>query len=65
MKKIRLFLVTLRIGFAHATFHRNFKKALRQKKAGNIRKFKRYIYRAEDAWKRVIILTEKKKVLNG
>jgi hypothetical protein len=65
MRKIRLFLVTLRIGFAHATFHRNLKKAMRQKEAGNVRKFKRYIYRAEDAWKRVVILTEKRKVLNG
>lgn len=65
MKRIQLFLVTMRIGFAHATFHRNLKKAMRAKEAGNLRKFKRCIYRAEDAWKRVVVLTEKRKVLNG
>jgi hypothetical protein len=27
----------------------------------NVLKFKKYIYRAEDAWKRLVILTEKTK----
>jgi hypothetical protein len=31
----------------------------------NVIKFKKYIYRAEDAWKKVVILTNKNKPTDG
>ena len=59
MKKlIRLFL-KLRIGILHATYHRTLKKADKVRKQHNIVKFKRYVYQAEDAWRKLVILTEK------
>jgi hypothetical protein len=56
---------TIRIGILHATFHRNIVKAARARENSNIRKFKRHIYRAEDAWRKIVILTEKNKQTNG
>ena len=31
----------------------------------NVVKFKKYIYRAEDAWKKIVILTNKNKTTDG
>jgi len=50
-----------RIGLLHATYHRNMKRAELARTEQNVLKFKKYIYRAEDAWKRLVILTEKTK----
>ena len=55
----------IQIGFLHATYHRNLKRAEVARKQQNIIKFKKYIYRAEDAWKRIAILTNKNKPTNG
>ena len=49
------------IGIYHAKYHRNLKKAIRAKNKKNIEKFKKYIYRAEDAWRQVVLLTQKNK----
>lgn len=50
-----------RIGLLHAAYHRNMKRAEQARTDQNVLKFKKYIYRAEDAWKRLVILTEKTK----
>ena len=52
----------IRIGFLHATYHRNLKHAEVARKQQNIIK---YIYRAEDAWKQIVILTNKNKPIDG
>lgn len=54
-------LLKFRIGILHATYHRNIKKAESARTDQNIILFKKYIYRAEDAWKKIVILTEKLK----
>ena len=50
-----------RINMLHATYHRNMKRAEAARKEQNIIKFKKYIYQAEDAWRKIVILTEKTK----
>ena len=51
----------LRIGMLHATSHRNVKKAETARQKQDVVEFKKYIYRAEDAWRKLVILTEKSK----
>lgn len=48
-----------KIGILHAAYHRNMKRAEAARQQQNILLFKKYIYRAEDAWRRLVILTEK------
>jgi hypothetical protein len=54
-------LYNWRIGMLHATYHRNIKKADFARKQQDIIKFKKYIYQAEDAWRKLVILREKTK----
>ena len=49
----------IKIGLHHASYHRNYKKALKAKEKKYIYKFKKYIYKAEDAWKKVVIISKK------
>ena len=49
------------IAFYHAAYHRNLRKAQAARVKQDIIEFKRYIYRAEDAWRKVVVLTEKTK----
>ena len=49
------------IGIYHAKYHRNIKFAESAKNKKNIEKFKKHVYRAEDAWRQVVVLTEKNK----
>lgn len=49
------------IGIYHAKYHRNMKFAELAKYKKDIEKFKKYIYRAEDAWRQVVLLTQKNK----
>jgi len=65
LRGIRSKILYIRIGLAHAAYHRNLRKADAARLDSNLIKFKKYIYRAESAWKRVVILTEKQKLLNG
>jgi hypothetical protein len=51
----------IRIGVLHATYHRNMKRANQSRTKQDIVKFKKYIYRAEDAWRKLVILIEKNK----
>lgn len=57
MKWIR----TLRIGLLHATFHRNMRRAESIAVSRDIEKFRKYIYRAEDAWRKLVVLQERNK----
>ena len=56
-------LRSIRIALLHAAYHRNMKKAVQvmDSEEKDIFKFKKYIYRAEDAWKRVVKIKEKQK----
>jgi hypothetical protein len=51
----------IKIGFLHASYHRNLKKAEQSRKQQDVLKFKKYVYKAEDAWRKLVILTEKSK----
>lgn len=51
----------IRIGLLHAKFHRNMKQANLAREKQDIIQFKKYIYQAEDAWRKIVILTEKSK----
>jgi hypothetical protein len=57
-------IIEIRIALLHATYHRNFKKAMLAKENVNLNSFKKHVYRAEDAWRKIVILTEKIKT-NG
>jgi len=49
----------IKLGLYHASYHRNYKKAVKAKDVKNIYKFKKYIYKAEDAWRKLIIISKK------
>ena len=53
------FLDKIRIGIYHATYHRNYKKALLAKDDKDLVKFKKYVYKAEDAWKKIVTIKRK------
>lgn len=61
MKRILNIFRRFTIGFYHASYHRNMKKAEIARKSHDILQFKKYIYRAEDAWRKLVIITEKTK----
>jgi hypothetical protein len=54
-------LYKIRIGWHHAAYHRYMKRADQARQKQDIVEFKKYIYQAEDAWRKIIILTEKQK----
>ena len=45
----------------HAAYHRNMKRMVQARSKHDIVKFKTYAYRAEDAWRKIVVLTEKLK----
>lgn len=49
----------LRIAFLHAKYHRNLKRAEQSRKKQDIISFQRYIYQAEDAWRKLVIIKHK------
>jgi hypothetical protein len=49
----------LRIGFLHAKYHRNLKRAERARIQQDIIAFQQYIYRAEDAWRKIVTIKHK------
>jgi endonuclease IV len=51
----------IRIGLCHASYHRNLRYAEEQKEKKDINKFKKHIYRAENAWRRLVQIQEKYK----
>jgi hypothetical protein len=50
-----------RIGLLHAKYHRVMRKADVARSNQDVVKFKKHIYDAEDAWRKIVILTEKSK----
>jgi hypothetical protein len=58
------FFIKIQIGILHAAYHRNMKKADDARSKQDIVAFKKYIYQAEDAWRKIVILTNKIKT-NG
>jgi|TARA_R110000851_G_scaffold312066_1_gene472528 hypothetical protein len=54
-------LDNIRIGLYHAAYHRNLRYAQEQKQRKNINQFKKYVYRAENAWRRLVLIQEKYK----
>jgi hypothetical protein len=64
INKIFVMFAKIRIGFLHATFQRNMRKANDARSKQDIVTFKKHIYQAEDAWRKIVILTQKIKV-NG
>ena len=64
INKISKLFANIRIGFLHATFQRNMRNANIARNKHDIVTFKKHIYRAEDAWRKIVILTQKIKT-NG
>lgn len=48
----------IRIGFLHAKYHRNLRRAEGARMCANLVAFQKYIYRAEDAWRKIVILSQ-------
>jgi len=59
MKNVIKLIHRIQIGFLHAAYHRCMRRADVERKARNIVEFKKYVYRAEDAWRKIVVLTEK------
>lgn len=51
----------IRISMLHATYHRNMKRAVKARKDHDLEQFKQAIYNAEDAWRKIVVITEKLK----
>ena len=49
----------IRIGLLHAAYHRNMRKAETARSNQNVLQFKKHVYAAEDAWRKIVILIEK------
>lgn len=50
-----------RIGILHAAFHKNLKRAENARRVSKYEVARAHIYKAEDFWKKIVILTEKLK----
>lgn len=61
LRNIRRKLIYFKIGLAHAKYHKNMKRAIQAKLEKDIRKFKKHVYRAEDAWRKLVVLSDKQK----
>ena len=53
------FLDRIRTGIYHASYHRNMKKAQKAQIKRDLVKFKKHVYKAEDAWKQVVKIKKK------
>ena len=58
IQKIHKAILRFRIAILHATYHRNMKRMETARQKRDIVEFKTYAYRAEDAWRKIVILTE-------
>ena len=59
INKVLTIIVKIRIGLLHATFQRNMRNANLARNKHDIITFKKHIYQAEDAWRKLVILTQK------
>jgi hypothetical protein len=60
LKRINKF----RIALLHAKYHRCIRKAEAAQSESNIEQFRKYVYQAEDAWRKIVIISNKTKT-NG
>lgn len=58
-------LIKLRIALLHATYHRNIRRAEAAMQNSNIQQFRKNVYNAEDAWRKIVILTDKIKTTDN
>ena len=49
----------IRRSLLHATYHRNMKRAIEASNNHDLQKFKKAIYNAEDAWRKIVVITKK------
>lgn len=61
IRKIHKAFLRFRIAIFHAAYHRNMRRMEAARSKHDIVEFKTYAYRAEDAWRKIIVLTEKLK----
>jgi hypothetical protein len=61
LNKIRKTILRFRIAILHAAYHRNMRRMELARSNHDIVKFKTYAYHAEDAWRKIVVLTEKLK----
>lgn len=59
IQQIKNLILKIRIGVYHAAYHRNMKRAQAAKDNSDLKKFQESIYRAEDAWRKLITLIVK------
>ena len=59
IQNIHKSILRFRIAILHAAYHRNMKHMEQSRKKHDIVEFKKYAYRAEDAWRKIVVLTEK------
>ena len=55
----------IRIGLLHAKYHRCMRHVIQAREDKDLKKFRKYVYRAEDAWRKMVIIIEKQKENNG
>jgi len=53
------FFEKILVGIYHATYHRNIRNAEKAKDKKDIELFKKSVYRAEDAWKKIVLIKKK------
>lgn len=58
--EIKKAIIEFRIGLLHAKYHRHMKKAEAASLIKDLGSFKRHIYSAEDAWRKIVILINSK-----
>ena len=56
IREIKKLIIEFRISILHATYHRNMKRATNASGKRDLVAFKKYIYKAEDAWRKLVIL---------
>jgi hypothetical protein len=61
IRKIHKTFLRFRIAILHAAYHRNMRRMETARSKHDIVEFKTYAYRAEDAWRKIVVLTEKLK----
>jgi hypothetical protein len=61
MKKLSRWIRGVREALVHATYHRELKKAELARENSDLKSFKKHVYRAEDAWKKLVLIRENNK----
>lgn len=59
LQRLRIIFIQIRISILNATYHRNMKHAEQCRAKADIIKFKKHVYAAEDAWRKLVILMQK------